>query len=297
MDIPKIKRFPYTDILGWSISRYDKFVNCKRQYFYDYYGKFDKEVSLTKIQQLKALTSTALEIGNIVHDTIRDLLVRLQKTAKPIDKKRFLQYTFNKAKIYCNSKTFSEVYYKQTEKIDETTLFPTIEEILNNFLYSSRLKWIFETAIKTSPYWIIEPDGFGETRITNYKAYCKVDFLIPTEDKIFILDWKTGKKDIAKHSRQLIGYALWACYHFNISYENVFPTISYLQPAFEEHNVILTENDLHLLSEQVVEETNQMYQYLTDINKNIPKEKECFETTQKTFLCKYCNYREICSNK
>jgi len=297
MEIPKIKRFPYTDILGWSISRYDKFLNCKRQYFYDYYGKFDKEFSVEKIQQLKALTSTALEIGNIVHDTIRDLLIRLQKTAKPIDKKRFLQYTLNKTKLYCNSKTFSEVYYKQTEIIDETTLFPAIEKILNNFLYSSRLKWIFETAIKTSPYWIIEPDGFGETRINNYKAYCKVDFLIPTEDKIFILDWKTGKKDIAKHSRQLIGYALWACYHFNVSCENVFPTISYLQPAFEEYNVNLTENDLNLLSEQVVEETNQMYQYLTDINKNIPKEKECFEKTQKTFLCKYCNYKEICLNK
>jgi len=297
MELQKIKRFPYTDILGWSISRYDKFLNCKRQYFYDYYGKYDKEFSYDKIQQLKALTSTALEIGNIVHDTIRDLLVRLQKTSKPIDKKRFLQYTLNKTKLYCNSKTFGEVYYKQTEKIDENTLFPSIREILNNFLYSTRLKWIFETAIKTSPCWIIEPDGFGETRINNYKAYCKVDFLIPAEDKIFILDWKTGKKDIAKHSRQLIGYALWACYHFNVSHENVFPTISYLQPAFEEYNVTLTENDLHLLSEQVVEETNQMYQYLTDINKNIPKDKECFEKTQKSYLCKYCNYREICLNK
>ena len=56
MNMPKIKRFAYTDILGWSISRYDKFLNCKRQYFYDYYGKFDKEFSLEKIQQLKALT-------------------------------------------------------------------------------------------------------------------------------------------------------------------------------------------------------------------------------------------------
>ena len=29
-----IERFEFSDILGWSVSRYDKFLVCKRQYFY-----------------------------------------------------------------------------------------------------------------------------------------------------------------------------------------------------------------------------------------------------------------------
>jgi ATP-dependent helicase/DNAse subunit B len=87
MKLPKIKKFPYTNILGWSVSRYDVFNNCKRQYFYSYYPKFDKENSLEKITQLKSLTSFALEVGNIAHDVIRDLLFRTSKNSKTDSKK------------------------------------------------------------------------------------------------------------------------------------------------------------------------------------------------------------------
>ena len=38
-----ITRYEYSDILGWSVSRYDKFCLCRRQYYYDYYGKYDAE--------------------------------------------------------------------------------------------------------------------------------------------------------------------------------------------------------------------------------------------------------------
>jgi hypothetical protein len=54
--------------------------------------------------------------------------------------------------------------------------------------------------------WVIEPPGFGETRINDLKAYCKVDCMIPTEEGVYIFDWKTGKNDVAKHRKQLIGY-------------------------------------------------------------------------------------------
>ncbi|MCX6071749.1 MAG: hypothetical protein NTU91_12985 [Chloroflexi bacterium] len=34
-----IQQFPYTPILGWSLSRYDLFSLCKRKYFFHYYTK------------------------------------------------------------------------------------------------------------------------------------------------------------------------------------------------------------------------------------------------------------------
>jgi ATP-dependent helicase/DNAse subunit B len=105
-----IKKFNYTDILGWSISRYDKFLNCKRQYFYDYYTKFDKEMPFEKIQFLKNLTSKPLGIGNIVHDIIRDMLKRYQTSIKPLNKNKFFTYSLNVTKKYCSSKFFFEHY-------------------------------------------------------------------------------------------------------------------------------------------------------------------------------------------
>ena len=296
MNIPPIKHFPFTNILGWSVSRYDVFDKCKRQYFYSYYGKFDREVSQAKIQQLKSLTSFALESGNIVHDCIGDLLVRMQKTTKPISKPRFLQYAKTMTENYCTSKTFSEVYYKQKEAVTAEDVFVQVQKIIENFLTCNRLKWIFEVASAESKNWIIEPGGFGETRIENYKAYCKVDFLIPVKDKVYILDWKTGKQDLQKHSRKLIGYSLWASYHFNTNAKNIKSTVVYLYPDYNEYTVDLTDENLSNFRQQVETETKQMYEYLKDVENNIPKEKDCFEKTDNEFFCRYCNFREICKN-
>lgn len=296
MKLPKIKTFPYSNILGWSVSRYDVFNNCKRQYFYSYYAKFDKEIPLEKITGLKALTSFALEVGNIVHDVIRDLLLRLQKSSKPINKKNFIKYAMKMTEDYCAAKTFAEVYYGQKQTLTARDIFPAVNKILENFLQSEKLKWIFETALNSNENWIIEPAGFGETRINGYKAYCKVDFLIPADNKIFILDWKTGKQDIVKHSKQLTGYSLWAGYHFETPAEDILPAIVYLSPAYSEYCIKVTGEILDNFKKQVEEETKQMYEYLQNINDNIPKPKEEFKKTENGFFCKYCNYREICQD-
>lgn len=288
-----IKKFPYTDILGWSVSRYDRFSNCKRQYFYDYYAKYDKEIPLDKIQTLKTLTSKALETGNIVHDIIRDMLRRFQKSSKPVNKDKFFKYAFDMTEKYCNSKTFFESYYGG-EVISVQEIYQKVKTILENFIFSSRFAWIEENAVPESAQWIIEPDGFGETRINDMKAFCKVDFLFPVKDKIYIMDWKTGKADDVKHSKQLTGYSLWANYHFGKKAEDIVPVVVYLYPQYNEKSIKISGGAISAFAQAVEDETKEMYGFLSNIEKNIPKEKIEFPVTEKTFFCKYCSYREIC---
>jgi CRISPR/Cas system-associated exonuclease Cas4 (RecB family) len=289
----EIKKFEYTGILGWSISRYDKFLNCKRQYFYDYYAKYDKDVPIEKLLFLKSLTSKALETGNIVHDVIRDILTRYKKSTKQINKDKLFKYVFDITKKYCSSKTFFEHYYNgQIIYFDE--IYIKVKNILENLLKSQRFAWIEKNAIKQLDKWIIEPDGFGETRINNLKAFCKVDFLFPIEDKVYILDWKTGKADEKKHSKQLLGYAFWASYNFGIKAENIVPIVVYLYPYYTEKNIHISDSKISELACNVEKETKDMYEYLTDIEQNIPKDKKEFSLTSNTFFCKYCNYKEIC---
>ncbi|MDR3048970.1 MAG: PD-(D/E)XK nuclease family protein [Elusimicrobiota bacterium] len=291
--MPSIKRFPFSDILGWSISRYDKFKICKRQYFYEYYPKFDKDNPIEKIQFLKKLTSRALETGNIVHDIVRDILYRYQKSVSPINKEKFIKYAYDLTQKYCGAKTFYESYYG-SEVILPQEIFVKVKAILENFLNSARFKWIEENALETRQHWVIEPDGYGETRINEMKAFCKVDFLFPIKDKVYILDWKTGKQDEKKHSRQLVGYSLWASFHFEKSAEDIMPMIVYLFPDYLERSVNVTEDTINDFAESVNKETNEMYEYLTDIEKNIPKDKENFSKGVNKVFCKYCNYRELC---
>jgi hypothetical protein len=291
-----IKRFPYTEVLGWSVSRYDRFKNCKRQYFYDYYSKYDKEIPFEKIQFLKALTSKALETGNIVHDIIRDMLGRFKKSSKPINRDKFFKYSFDITQKYCSSKIFFEAYYGN-EIISAAEIYTKVKIILENFIESKRFKWIEKYAVPNSARWIIEPEGFGETRINGYKAFCKVDFLFPVEDKIYILDWKTGKPDEVKHSKQLTGYSLWANYHFSKPASDIIPAIVYLFPEYSEKSVSIDDKKIADFALSVESETKEMYSYLNDTGKNIPKDKKEFSYAERSFFCKYCSYREICGGK
>ncbi|MDR1474636.1 MAG: PD-(D/E)XK nuclease family protein [Endomicrobium sp.] len=289
----EIKKFPYTDILGWSVSRYDRFSNCKRQYFYDYYAKYDKEIPLEKITFLKSLTSQALETGNIVHDVIRDMLQRFQKSSDHINKDKFFKYVFNMTAKYCGEKTFFEHYYNG-DLISIEEIYSKVKGILENFLGSYRFSWIEKNAVPQSKDWVIEPSGFGETRINEYKAFCKVDFLFPVGDKIYIMDWKTGKADDAKHSKQLTGYSLWANYHFGEKVSDIVPMVVYLYPQYKEKNVKINDLSISEFANTVESETKDMYEYLVNIERNIPKDKKEFPVAGNIFFCKYCSYKEIC---
>ena len=289
----KIKKFEYTAILGWSSTRYDIFSECKRKYYYQYYAKFDKEYQKHKIVFLKGLTSIPMEIGNISHDVVKEVLERLKKSTAPVDKHKFEAYVKNIAQSR-TKKNFFEVHYKVQEKIDPDQLFHKTYTSLNNFLESERFEWIKESAISEMDKWIIEPEGYGESRLDGLKLYCKVDFMFPSGEKIIILDWKTGKKNEKKHSKQLVGYAAWASFHLDRKASDIEPIIVYLHPEYEEISLNPTEDELIEYKERIFSETKEMYGYCRNFEENIPLDKEAFPLLEDTAICRYCNYKELC---
>ncbi|MBU1090138.1 PD-(D/E)XK nuclease family protein [Patescibacteria group bacterium] len=289
-----LKNFPYTPILGWSVSRYGLFEACKRKYYYTYYAKHDLTYPRKKIDDFKNMTSIPLEIGNIVHDANKTLLGRLQKTERKINQDQFFNYAWKMTQKYCSEKEFMEVYYGEIKKPDAQSLFDQVKISLRNFLDSQRFEWLTKEAIQNKAEWIIEPAGYGETRIGKLKAYCKVDFLFPVGDNLFILDWKTGKADSVKHNKQLLGYASWASFHFAAHPEKINPIIVYLHPDYEERRVNIENSAIQNFGDRVKRETEEMYEFCVNINENIPLNKEMFPKTDKKKFCDYCNFRELC---
>ena len=289
----EIKKFEYTAILGWSSTRYDIFSECKRKYYYQYYAKFDKEFQRDRINFLKGLTSIPMEIGNISHDVLKEVLERLKKSTVPIDKQKFEDYVKNISQA-STEKNFFEVHYKVQERIDAEQLFPKTFASLNNFLESERFGWIKGSAISEMDKWIIEPEGYGESRLDGLKLYCKVDFMFPSGEKIIILDWKTGKKNEKKHSKQLVGYAAWASFHLDRKASDIEPIIVYLHPEYEEISLNPTEDELIEYKERIFSETKEMYGYCRNFEENIPLDKEAFPLLEDTAICRYCNYKELC---
>ena len=288
-----MKRFTFTPKLGWSVSRYNLFETCKRQYYYNYYAKYDPQYPAKKILALKNMTSIPLEIGNIVHDVNKTLLERLQKTAKAIDKARFFDYASKKTQEYVHAKTFQEVHYGQRKSVGPDDLFGSVRISLESFLNSDRFPWLIDRAVVKKDEWLIEPPGYGETRISGTKAYCKVDFLFPVEDQLFIIDWKTGKPDPTKHHRQMVGYTAWACYHFEKDPDKISPIVAYLHPGYKEIQIHVNASDIEAFARRVRKETAEMHGFCLNVQKNIPKDKALF-TPKKSRLCHYCNFKALC---
>jgi hypothetical protein len=285
--------YSYTPILGWSISRYETFDKCKRQYFYTYYSKHAPGVPLYKMKLLRDLTSVPLEIGNVVHDVIEALLRRLQQDDTTIDENRFFDFARGKTDEYFSKKTFIETYYSQGT-VDRVKADDKVSACLKNFIGSPCFSWIFMKAIVNKENWMIEPPGYGETRLEGLKAYCKMDFLIPVDHEVHILDWKTGSKDEAKHSAQLKGYAAAASNNFNIPWNNIFPKIVYLFPVYSELELQLDRDGYTSFFSTIKNQTREMYSYCHSIEENIPHPIDRFPMQTSPTVCRQCRYQELC---
>ena len=289
----KYDRYPFTHILGWSISRYEVFDKCKRQYFYNYYGKYATDVPSYKISQLKNLTSVPLETGNVVHDVLEAFLRRLQQDDTAIDEERFFDFARKKMDEYFSTKTFIETYYHKTI-VNREDAFKRISQCLTNFIGSSCYAWIFMKGLTNKKNWMIEPPGYGETRLNGLKAYCKMDFLFPVDNDIYILDWKTGAKNVFKHSNQLKGYAAAAQANFNLATSIIYPKIIYLYPTFEEFEISISDTDLRQFFGTIKDQTNTMYTFCTNIEHNTPLAIDKFPKTPSESICQFCNFKELC---
>ncbi|MEZ5307839.1 MAG: PD-(D/E)XK nuclease family protein [Pyrinomonadaceae bacterium] len=291
-----IRKFSYTDILGWSHSRYNTFTTCKRQYYYSYYRKYDPETAL-RANVLHRLTSVPLEIGTITHELIESILRRMKKSVDEIDRGRFTEFAIRKSREVVEGKQFQEVYYGEKAEIDfDREIFSFVSKAMVNFLESDFLDWIKAEALAEAETWVIEPDGYGECRIDDMKAYCKVDFMFPIDGKYFVYDWKTGKRS-PKHKEQLWGYAAWVHFHFGASFEEIRPAVVYLLPEYKVEEISLSEFEIDELSDRIRRETEEMYSYLSEVEKNKPKPKSEFPMTENLKLCGYCNFRELCGRE
>jgi RecB family exonuclease len=285
--------YSFSPILGWSISRYEVFDKCKRQYFYTYYPKHVPDVPRYKITLLRDLTSVPLEIGNVVHDVLEAFLRRLQQADSDIDEQRFYDYARQKTNEYFLKKTFIESYYKQGP-VNQEKAWEKVEKCLKNFIGSACYSWIFMKAITNRENWMIEPPGYGETRLDGLKAYCKMDFLMPVQDEIHILDWKTGARDEAKHGAQLKGYAAAAASNFKIPWNRIYPKIVYLYPLYEEFELQLDTDGYAVFSASLKKQTQEMYGYCSNVEENIPLPMDRFPPHKSPGICRQCRFQEFC---
>jgi CRISPR/Cas system-associated exonuclease Cas4 (RecB family) len=121
-----------------------------------------------------------------------------------------------------------------------------------------------------------------------------MDFLFPVGDEVYILDWKTGAKDEAKHAAQLMGYAVAANSNFSIPWNRIFPKIVYLYPQYDEFEISFGEREPADFFETIRAQTEEMYSYCKDKDQNIPHDISKFSPSPSPGLCRNCKFQELC---
>jgi CRISPR/Cas system-associated exonuclease Cas4 (RecB family) len=289
----RLPSFPFTPQLGWSTTRSETFRACRRRYFYQYYGKFDSEIPLEQILHLKGLSSIPMMVGTAVHDVLATLLKRLLRSVDPIDRERFARHTERTLSGLLSGLELMETYYGKRPLPEAAELLEPVQSCLERFLASERYSWVRDQ-LSSDPPWLIEPPGYGETRLRGHKIYAKVDVLIRLPGQTVILDWKSGRQDPAKHTRQLLGYAAWAEHNLQIPAGDIRCVLAYLQPDYQELEKQPSSDELDGLAVEVAAEIQQMQALCRDPERNIPHEKQAFPLTDNAGICRNCQFRELC---
>lgn len=282
-------------ILGWSSSRYDLFKLCRRQYFYQYYGlKFTDFITRERVAALKKLMSGPLFVGQVAHDLIAAVLRRFQNNPGEIEPEKFYAYAEKIIEQQYRNAQFLETYYRK-DPVEPAALSADTRKVLEDFFGSRWYHWIRETALENRKSWLVEPGDFGLCFVNGLKAYCKVDFAFPLADKIYVLDWKTGKIDLDKHKKQLLGYVHYVMEHFKVPASQVKAGLCYVGKERQELEPEFSPAEVEAFKALVKKETEDMYSFCLDVRENVPLGIEEFYPCNKPNICRLCNYQEVCA--
>ena len=294
---------------SWSKSRAEEFQECQRKYYYARYQSWGgweanapKEVRLAYV--FKNLKNRWAWKGETVHHVIENVM-KAMRAGKPLSEADALaeltrvmreNYLSSKAKKYMkdpkrNVGLFEHEYEKPVADETWKKIHDEAAACLKNFLASPLYT---ELATEDKSDWLVIED-LEEFDFQAAKIYVKLDFARRRNGFIEILDWKTGKEEKAAAGVQIGAYALYAMKKWGVSLDKIRAYLVYLTNAVP----VLQEKPL---SDTLIEETKDimsksigdMRALLSDVRKNVPKQKEAFAFTKNERFCSNCNFYKIC---
>ena len=295
-----------TNDFSWSRSRDNTFQECKRRYFYHYYGSWggwDAAASeeVRRLYVLKQLASRQQWAGRAVHDAI-EMVFHAFAQGRDIPAEPFIgdliermrgEWRSSKAgRYHDNPKTtalFEHEYRIDLKPEAWQALSRNVAQCLRNFF---RLPLLAEIR-KTEPeHWSIEHwskvFGFEGTSV-----WVAPDFGYWTgEGRLTLVDWKTGGANPEGAAFQLGCYALYAHEVLGVDPARVDLVEANLrEPTVTPHPWDAAR--LEEIKEQLRLSVRSMKAYLADPDTNVAMLAD-FEKTEDLRICRWCNFRAVC---
>lgn len=301
---------------SWSKSRHEKFKECRRAYYYTYYGSWGGWDAPTgsqvrELYVLKKLSTRWQWAGSVVHDAIRQLLERAKLRGELAPVEQVIQRTRERARAQW-SVSRDKSYWREASKIvglveheygepvanDEWKRIydQVIEGALRAFYASPTLEEIRRTPRDA---WLTI-DKLDSWLFEGSKIWMAIDFAYRDPDgRVHVLDWKTGKERGVDHL-QVGSYALYARTKWGVPADAVVGGLVYLvgngaegAPAGERVEVKVDAEALGRCEEEMRASIAAMRAALRDPGLNVA-ELEAFPQGEDRDRCRRCPYRRPC---
>ena len=229
---------------SWSKSRHEKFAECRRAYYFAYYGSWGgweaAPGSRTReLYVLKKLSSRWQWAGSIVHTTLKGVLQRARGTGELPRLEDVLERTRRRARgEWAGSREKS--YWRESSKI-----VGLVEHEYGDAVPDDDWKRLYETVVDGSVRAFYASETLDRIRSTprdrwltvdeldawdfeGTKIWVAIDFAYRDEQgRVHVLDWKTGQARGVDHTQVGI-YALYAQRKWGVPVDGVLGGLVYL---------------------------------------------------------------------
>jgi hypothetical protein len=291
---------------SWSRSRDATFQECKRKYYYQYYGSWggweaDSAADVRRLYVLKQLASRQMWAGRVVHDAI-EMALRILREGRDVPVQPFIADVVEGMRAEWRSsrdgryrerpKTlalFEHEYALDLRPEAWQAVRDGVVTCLGNFF---RLPLLASIRRTRPEHWSIE----HWSKVFDFEGtpvWIAPDFGFWNEDgRHTLVDWKTGGAAPEATAFQLGCYALYAREMLGVGPDKV----DLLEVNLREPTVTpLTWDDARLedIREQLRLSIRAMRAYLADPAANVARFED-FEPTEDLRICRWCNFRAVC---
>ena len=296
---------------SWSPSRKALFEECERKYYYNYYGSWggwskDKADYISRtLYVLKNLQNRWQWKGTTVHNEIARVLKQLLSTGNLTPLETSLKRVTDLMREEFRSSRDGSYWEKDGSLRDTTFLFEheykinipgenwkknheEVTQCIKNFYKSDILEKV-KHLDKSS---VLSIDSITPTLFSfnDKKIYVNLDLAYKIEDRVEIVDWKTGAGESEK--LQFTVYTIYANEVFKTPLERI-SVIEYNLPSDQKTVHKFSPDEIEKGKRHINESIERMKSHLEDPQENIAVMTD-FPRTDDERKCESCNFKKIC---
>ena len=296
----------FANEFSWSRSRDATFQECRRKYFYQYYGAWGgwdagAPGDVRQLYILKQLSSRQQWAGRIVHDAV-EMSLQVIRAGHGVPPEPFIadviermrgEWRSSKAARYRdNPKSpalFEHEYAVPLKPEAWKAVSRNVATCLRHFFQLPLLAEIRATAPE---HWSIE-HWSKVFQFEGTAVWVAPDFGFWTQEgRLALVDWKTGGSHRDGASFQLGCYALYAHEVLGVAPgQTDLIEVNLRGPTVTTHR--WDDDRLGAVRDQLRLSVRAMKAYLADPEANLAL-IDGFERTEELRICRWCNFRAVC---